>query len=233
VELGRIKEAQNASRIALASSFARVHPEWYETAKDISQKARRASPSVVAISGKEIQDEDRTNEETAGEQTILATDEQPGDPGNKLLLFRKRAFQSNEEPLYSHLEAKSNQLTLAQKRARLIDIAHNLAEADLDRLLEFASGLDYTPASARRPREINLEEKGTLEMLVSLWTSGDLNIEDQVAVMSALRDCDNQLRQKNIINSIISYMFRLTQERMEGEHFWRKRVEARLTPQED
>jgi hypothetical protein len=49
LELGRIEEAQNASRIALASPFADKYPEFSETDKDISQKARRASHSIVAI----------------------------------------------------------------------------------------------------------------------------------------------------------------------------------------
>ena len=232
-ELGRIEEAQNASRIALASPFANIYSEFGDTSKDISQKARRASRSVVAISSKETLREDHTDEEILNEQTFITTDEQEGGPGNKLLLFRKRAFKSNKVPLYSHLQAKPNQLTLAQKRSRVTDIAYSLAEGDLDRLLELANELDDRPAQPRRPREINLEERGNLEMLISLWTTGDLNVDDHVAVLSALRDCDDNLRRKNIINLMISYMFRFTQERMEGEHFWRKRVEAQLTPETD
>ncbi|HST22430.1 MAG TPA: hypothetical protein VLR90_15000 [Blastocatellia bacterium] len=71
------------------------------------------------------------------------------------------------------------------------------------------------------------------EVMMSLWTSGDLNPNDQVAVLSALRDCDDNLRFKNIINEMISYIFRFTQERMQGEAMWRKRVEAKLTPETD
>lgn len=231
LEVGRIAEARNVSNIVLASPYASAYPEHRETSREIALRGRRASRSVVAINWQEMQHRDHggfTRETPADVPDALPIDEQPNDSEHKLLLFRRRAFHSNQEPLYSHLEAKQSHLTFAQKRARVIDIAHNLNEVDLDRLLEFASSLGYTPEPARRPREINLEEKGTLEMLVSLWTSGDLNIEDQVAVMSALRDCDNRLRQKNLINAIISYMFRFTQERMESEHFWRKRVEARL-----
>jgi hypothetical protein len=68
-------------------------------------------------------------------------------------------------------------------------------------------------------------------MLMSLWTSGDLDINDHVAVLSALRDCDNNLRLKNIINEMITYIFRFTQERMQSEALWRKRIEAQLTPE--
>jgi tetratricopeptide (TPR) repeat protein len=236
-ELNRIEEAQNASRIALTSPFTHQHLEMQITASDIEQKARRASRSVVAINRKGIQLEvhtgEETSEKTSNQQAPLTMGNEPSDPGNKLLLFRRRAFKSNKEPLYSHLEATQSKLTLAQKRSRVIDIVHNLDEEALDRLLEFASELDDQPAQPRRPREINLEERGNLEMLISLWTTGDLNIDDHVAVLSALRDCDDNLRRKNIINLMISYMFRFTQERMEGEHFWRKRVEAQLAPETD
>ena len=53
-----------------------------------------------------------------------------------------------------------------------------------------ASELDDRPAQTRRPREINLEQRGTLEMMMSLWTTGDLRLEDQVVGLSALRDCN-------------------------------------------
>ncbi len=232
-ELGRFEEAQHASRIALASPYASVNPEWHETAKENQQKARRASRSVVAITSKEFQREDHEDEETSNEQTSLTTSEQASEPGSKLLQFRRRAFNPQPPPLYSHLEAKPNLLSLAQKRSRIIDIACNLPEEALDRLLELAGELDDRPAQTRRPREINLEQRGTLEIMMSLWTTGDLRLEDQIAVQSALRDCNDDLRRNNIINLMISYMFRFTQERMESEHFWRKRFEAILTPKED
>jgi tetratricopeptide (TPR) repeat protein len=50
MEVGRIEEAERASRIALASPFARLYPEWSETARDLEKKTRRASPSVVSLS---------------------------------------------------------------------------------------------------------------------------------------------------------------------------------------
>ena len=112
-----------------------------------------------------------------------------------------------------------------------MDIASNLKEESLDRLLALAIDLDDQPPQARRRRQINLEDKGTLKMLMNLWTSGDLDIGDQVAVLSALRDCDNNLRVRNIINEMITYIFRFTQERLQSESFWRKRFEAELIPE--
>ncbi|MGA9768850.1 MAG: tetratricopeptide repeat protein [Blastocatellia bacterium] len=229
-ELGRIEEARHTSRLALASPFARVHPEWHETAKDISRKARRASRSVVAISRKR---KAKAHHETSIQQAPPAIHEQVVEPDSNLLLFRRRPSFKPQPTLYSHIEATQNQLTLPQKRSLIVDIVCNLKEDSLDRLLAFATELDDQPPQSRRPRQINLEEKGALEMLMSLWTSGDLNINDHVAVLSALRDCDNDLRLKNIINEMITYIFRFTQERMQSEALWRKRVEAQLTPETD
>ncbi len=50
MEVGRIEEAERASRIALAYPYARLYPEWSETARDLEEKNRRASPAVVSLS---------------------------------------------------------------------------------------------------------------------------------------------------------------------------------------
>ncbi len=50
MEVGRIEEAERASRIALASPYARLYPEWSETARDLEKKTRRASSSVLSLS---------------------------------------------------------------------------------------------------------------------------------------------------------------------------------------
>lgn len=50
MEVGRIEEAERASRIALASPYARLYPEWSETARDLEKKTRRASSSIMSLS---------------------------------------------------------------------------------------------------------------------------------------------------------------------------------------
>jgi hypothetical protein len=92
-ELGKLEQAQHTSHIALASPYASVNPEWHETAKENQQKARRASRSVVAISRKEFQREDHAEEEISNEQASLITRERAGQPGSKLLQFRRRGCQ--------------------------------------------------------------------------------------------------------------------------------------------
>jgi tetratricopeptide (TPR) repeat protein len=48
-ELGRLQEAERASRVALSSPFAGAYPEWLETFDDITSKRQRPSHSAVAV----------------------------------------------------------------------------------------------------------------------------------------------------------------------------------------
>gem|GEM_PF-3789286 len=54
-EVGRLEEAQNISRIALASPFIIAYPEWRETSNDIERKGYRQSRSFVPITQGVIQ----------------------------------------------------------------------------------------------------------------------------------------------------------------------------------
>ena len=47
--VGQITEAQNVSRIVLASPYVAAYPEYRETGSDIALRARRASRSVVSL----------------------------------------------------------------------------------------------------------------------------------------------------------------------------------------
>jgi hypothetical protein len=49
-EVGRLEEARNASRIALATRFASAYPEWRETREEIELRGYRAARSTVAVS---------------------------------------------------------------------------------------------------------------------------------------------------------------------------------------
>jgi tetratricopeptide (TPR) repeat protein len=48
-EVGRVREAQAACAITLASPFAPLHPNWRETRDEIAAKRVSATPSVVAV----------------------------------------------------------------------------------------------------------------------------------------------------------------------------------------
>lgn len=48
-EAGRLEEAENVSRIVLASPFAPAYPEWRETSNEIAHKRRRPSRNTVSF----------------------------------------------------------------------------------------------------------------------------------------------------------------------------------------
>ena len=222
-EVGRMDEAENVSRLTIASPFAPYYPEWRETRQEIQQRTRRAS--FVAISKPKA-------EETSNQQA-LEIYEPEDEPDTNLLMFRGRKPLYRQVPHYSCIEAAGDQFTAHQKRTIIVDIVCNLDNADLDRLFAFAIEIDDQPTRSRRPRQIDLESKSTLEDLMCLWANNDLDPNDYVAVLSALRDCKDSLRRQNLINEMISHIYRFTQERLQGEAMWRKRVEAQLTPESD
>jgi tetratricopeptide (TPR) repeat protein len=222
-EVGRNNEAEDVSRLTIASPFAPYYPEWQSTYSEIRSSRKR--PRYVQVKAKA--------EQPSNQQTALEIYEPDIEPDTNLLMFRGRKPMYSQAPHYSHIEAAGDQFTAQQKRTIIVDIVCNLDDADLDRLFAFAIEIDDEPIRSRRPRQIDLESKGTLEDLMCLWANNDLDPNDYVAVLSALRDCKDSLRRQNIINEMISYIFRFTQERLQGEAMWRKRFEAKLITEDD
>ncbi len=223
-EVGRIEEAEHVSRLTIASPFAPYYPEWQATYSEIRSKRKR--PRYVQIKANPVQ-------EISNQQTDLEIYEPEIEPDSNLLMFRGRKPLYSQVPHYSPIDAAGDQFTAQQKRSIIVDIVCNLDEADLDRLFAFAIEIDDQTIRSRRPRQIDLESKSTLEDLMCLWANNDLDPNDYVAVLSALRDCKDSLRRQNIINEMITHIFRFTQERMQGEAMWRKRVEAKLISEDD
>ena len=222
-EVGRMGEAENVSRITIASPFSPYYPEWQSTYSEIRSSRKR--PRYVQIKA--------TIEQASNQETALEIYEPEIEPDTNLLMFRGRKPLYSQEPHYSPVDAAGDQFTAQQKRSIIVDIVCNLDEADLGRLFAFAIEIDDQPIRSRRPRRIDLEEKSTLEDLMCLWANNDLDPNDYVAVLSALRDCKDSLRRQNIIDEMITHIYRFTQERMQGESMWRKRFEAKLVTEDD
>jgi tetratricopeptide (TPR) repeat protein len=221
---GRLDEAENASVIAASSPFGPYYPEVQETLFDI--RSTRKRPRYIQIKANPVQ-------EISDQETALEIYEPDIEPDTNLLMFRGRKPLYSQEPHYSPVDAAGDQFTAQQKRSITVDIVCNLDDADLGRLFAFAIEIDDQPIRSRRPRRIDLESKSTLEDLMCLWANNDLDPNDYVAVLSALRDCKDSLRRQNIIDEMITHIYRFTQERMQGESMWRKRVEAKLVTEDD
>lgn len=250
MEVGRLEEAQNVSRIVLVSPYVSAYPEWVETGKESEIKSYKASRSFVAtgsalpttkivsddlFSTETIADADRTPEPAAIEPPscapINASTEPESDHRTEtagLILFPHK-LQSVPPPTNPDAITPDElaQMTTAQKRGMLSALIHdhNTPDQHYDKMLD-AVGLVKTDQG---PNEIDLESDSYLSRLVIHWC-GAIDCEWIVPVMSALRDCQDDLRRNNIINRFISFAFRESLQHSESEDEWRKRVEARLKP---
>src|ERR1051325_8438481 len=74
---------------------------------------------------------------------------------------------------------------------------------------------------------LDLEDNAVLDDLIVMW-SHQIDPEELVAVISALRDCDDRIRQKTIKDRIIRIAFEETQLCGLTEEEWRRNVERRL-----
>jgi hypothetical protein len=158
--------------------------------------------------------------------TEAETDHRPETAG--LILFPHK-LQSVPPPTNPDAVTPDElaQMTTAQKRGMLSALIHDHHTPDQDyvKMLE-AVGLVKIDQG---PKEIDLESDSYLSRMVIHWC-GAIDCEQIAAVMSALRDCNDDLRRNNIINKIISFAFRESLQHFESENDWRKRVEARLKP---
>jgi hypothetical protein len=79
-------------------------------------------------------------------------------------------------------------------------------------------------------KEIDLETSNHLEAITSLILAGNLGPHGFAAVMSALRDCQDDARRRRLIDRMITQCFREARGQAGNEDEWRRQVEARLTP---
>jgi tetratricopeptide (TPR) repeat protein len=246
-EAGRIKEARRFSRITLASPSLCAHPEWRETYDEIELKARRASRSAVSIGS--------ISSHMVGDSSVGSEIIEPDVTPSNLRVFpssRNRPAKASYNPFDKKLApSELRWMTTAQKRSLILEIAQAVGIGDdvLDRMIKAAGvveGEDMEPLvepmdgsdmiasksglkPAIEPKGIALGAKGSLERLISLWVNGECGPDELAAVMSALRDCSDDVRRNDILDRMISYSFYETRECVESEAEWRKRVEALLT----
>jgi tetratricopeptide (TPR) repeat protein len=229
MEVGRLDEADIASRRALASPYGQAYPEWQETGRDISLKRRRRSRSVVAVGSPIIGSEEQEKTPNSTPTVYAAAEAQP-EGSSSILIFPDRTQRaSSEVTTPSRLKAEQlAKMTFSQKRDLLLTRAQNMdiPEEVYDRLLLAADVPDHEQLS----REIDLESPGILEEMTTLWINGGIAPDDLAAVLSAIRDCDDALRRTNILDRMISYAFRESRQGLDSEELWRKRFEARLEP---
>ena len=226
VELGeanRKHEARNVSRIILASPLIHAYPEWQETARDLKGPNR----SFVAFPFVESK---FVKIETSATQPSI-TETQP-EPPTKVLAFP--APDSPSQPLREpprpnkpkRLKAvELSKMNSSDKREMLLAGIKSgaILESDYNNLL-FISGL---VESGPPEHVIDLEDAALLNSIIMVWCNL-IDAEQFAAVISALRDCKDDLRRKAIMEDMITIAYQQTASHRDSEHEWRLKVECKL-----
>ena len=98
-----------------------------------------------------------------------------------------------------------------------------IREGDYTKMIVMLGLLESGPAS----NEIDLEDEATLNDIIIIWAN-QIDPEQFAAVMSALRDCKDDLRRDNIIDNMITIAFQQTAECLTSEEEWRLKYERKL-----
>ena len=98
-----------------------------------------------------------------------------------------------------------------------------MRDDDYDRLMDMIGLLESGPAD----KTLDLEDDKILDDVAVVW-SNNVEPEAFAAVLSALRDCDDDLRRNGIIDRMIHVAFEQTLLCTVTEEEWRRKVERRL-----
>ncbi|HVG20004.1 MAG TPA: hypothetical protein VNI02_13220 [Blastocatellia bacterium] len=215
-EAGRINEARNVSRVVLASPLAFAYPEWKETAQELKEPNRAFIP-VPQI--------EREPVEVQSIQSHHASKEARPHRPRRLIPFPplrevpkpSRPNRVTPEEFGDMTADERAELVLATIRSGAV------RESDYVKLVIALGLLDSGPIS----KVIDLEDEAVLDDIVSVWCNM-IEPEEFASVMSAIRDCKDDLRRANIIDNMIEIAFKQTHASMQTEQEWRLRVERKL-----
>lgn len=223
-EVGRIEEAKHVSSLVLSSPFINAYPDWQETAKELALKSRSKRASFITIPAAQLELE---LEEKPGATDNVFAQKESSELGSVYLFPHRK----KDTPRVTRPDAVSKyelmRMTIAEKRAMVTAVVYDHAtrEQDYEKILE-AVGL----VKEEELREIDLESRSELDDLVTDWC-GVLGAEEFARVLSALWDCEDHWRVRNIIDTMIMFAFRESSSNMKSEAEWRERVSTRLKPE--
>ena len=212
-EAGRKDEARNISHIVLASPFIHAYPEWRETSQDLKEPDR----SLVAVASIEP-------EPLEIEATELHHAGEPEQPSTVLAFptLKEAPRPHKPDPLTPQELAE---LTDDDKKELILAALKSGAVRgdDYDKLMCMVGLLKSGPAD----KILDLENEAVLDDIAVIWPM-QVGAEEFAGFLSALRDCDDILRLKDILDRIIRKVYHETQECGLSEEEWRLRVERRL-----
>jgi hypothetical protein len=212
IEAGRRQEARNISHIVIASPFAPAYSEWQDTADEL-REPNRAFVSVPHIEYKPVEVEPREDHQAS----------EPQQPASLI------AFKLKEAPPPAMPERVTAQeldtMTASEKREFILAALRSgaIRESDYNQMIFMLGLFECGPAT----EVIDLEDKTILDEILIEWANL-IEPEQLAGVLSALRDCDDDLRRTNIINNMIRKAFEYSQTCGITEEEWRLKVERKL-----
>jgi hypothetical protein len=215
-EAGRKGEARNVIKHVISSPFAHAYPEWQETAKELKEPSR-ASISVPYIEREPLEVE-------IDEAQHASTEAKPIKPGRVVAFPELKEAPKPQKP--GRVTPQEFGDMTPDERMELILAAIRsgaVRESDYIKLVMTLGLLESGPAS----EIIDLEDKALLNDIVEAWCNM-IEPDEFAPVMSALRDCEDDLRRADIIDAMIAIAFKYTHTSMQTEQEWRLRVERKL-----
>jgi hypothetical protein len=220
-EAGSKEEARNLSRKVLTAPFAHAYPIWQETGRQLGVVNCKEPHSYVSLKALP----EPTTELPAKVQKIKTTEPKSEIQASSVIPFPalKEAPQPQKPDRLSPQEWSG--LNTSEKRELVLTAMRTGAftQFDYDRFMVMVGLLDSGPAE----KVLDLEDEETISDIAVMWAH-QVEPEELAAVMSAIRDCEDRMRQRNILDRFIRIVFEETQECGLNEEAWRLRVERRL-----
>jgi tetratricopeptide (TPR) repeat protein len=212
-EVGRKNEARSILKHLLASPFAAAYPELQETANELKEP----SHSFIAVPSIEAEPV-----EIEAIETHQASEQE--QPATVLAFPALKEAPQPEKPERLTPEEFSG-LTISEMKELMLSAIKSsaISETDYYKMMVMVGLMKSGPAD----KILDLEDEETLKDIAVMWAH-QVDPEELAAVMSAIRDCEDRMRQRDILDRIIRIAFEETQECGLNEEAWRKRVERRL-----
>lgn len=211
-EAGRKGEARRIISHVLASPYAYAYPEWQETANEL-KPSNRAFISVPQIESQPAKI--KTAKVHASESDQPAT----------VVSFPKLKEAAPPKKPERITPQELTEMTRNEKREMILTAIRSdaIRESEYDKLIFMFGLLDKGPSV----NILDLEDETVLDDIMVVW-SNLVPPEELAAVLSALRDCDNDRRRNDLIDRMIRKAFE--QSRLCGltESEWRHKVESKL-----
>jgi hypothetical protein len=206
-EVGRKDEARNVIKHVLSSPFIHAYPEWQETARDLKEPNR----SFVAIPPMQ-----------PASVEIEASESHP--PATVLSFPQLKEAPPPQKP-EKLTPQEYSELTIGDKRELILAALKSgmINDDDYYKLMVMLGLVKIGSTD----KILDLENDEILDDIAILW-SVNVGAEELTAFLSALRDCDDSLRQRDILDRLITKIFHETRQCGISEDEWRLRVERRL-----